>query len=210
MTLEIHYIAGGRTAGRHLAGRRAAAALGAAALLVLTACGGGSAEDSQAAGSADAGATQSEASGGEGSTSEGSGPEGSGSGSSGDSSGAVDFQPGDCLNTQQGMRDVANFEKTDCEQEHRAEYLWSLPEQTPQETGISEHLCRIVGIGAAQEKTDVYASATELLDTGSDTMHCIVYSLEDRGWSGSIVDTDMTLEKAKETIDIDKEVGRTT
>lgn len=210
----VHAAVSDRTArpGRRLS---AAAALGAAGLLVLTACGGAG-EEEPASGSADAGASQSESAGsgdGEGSgagDAEASGSEGGDSGEGGgDSAEAADFAPGDCLKTQQGMRDVANFEKVDCEGEHRAEYLWSVPEQSPEETGISEHMCRIVGIGAAQEETDVFASATELLDTRNDTMHCIVYSLEDRGWEGQIVDTGMTLEKAKDTIDIDEEVGRT-
>ncbi|XNY99856.1 hypothetical protein ACL90Y_08825 [Micrococcus luteus] len=57
---------------------------------------------------------------------------------------------------------------------------------------------------------DVFASATEFADiSDGGSQHCIVSSPEDRGWDQSTVDTDMTLEKAKETIDIDKEVGRT-
>ena len=56
----------------------------------------------------------------------------------------------------------------------------------------------------------MFASATQLTDiSDGGSQHCIVYSLEGRGWDQSIVDTDMTLEKAKETIDIDEEVGRT-
>lgn len=56
----------------------------------------------------------------------------------------------------------------------------------------------------------MFASATELTDiSGGGSQHCIVSSPEDRGWNQSTVDTDMTREKASETIDIDKEVGRT-
>lgn len=56
----------------------------------------------------------------------------------------------------------------------------------------------------------MFASATQLTDiSDGGSQHCIVSSPEDRGWDQSIVDTDMTLEKAKETIDIDEEVGRT-
>lgn len=157
-----------------------AAALSAVALLALTGCSDGTDQENtdQAETSASAEATASPSATEE-TTAE-----------------PVSFEAGDCLMADPGIRNVASFEKVDCEGEHRAEYLWAVPEADPEaeDAPDTEAACRAQTERYADE-VEVTLTATELRHATDQSQHCIMYSVDDL-WSGQTIDPSITLDEA--------------
>ena len=167
------------------------AALSAAALLALTGCSAGeeSAEQTSPTTSTSTAATESTA--GE------STDDQTTDGQSADQ--AADFQPGDCMMADPGIRDVSSFEKVDCEGEHSAEYLWAVPAA---EEGAEEEQEGPSTAGVCRAQADTYfddvevtLSAAELRNSTDQSQHCVLYSVTDP-WTGQVSDPEVTLEDA--------------
>ena len=160
-----------------------AAALSAAALLALTGCSGGADQDGTEQPTAASSSTQASGSATEESTAE-------------TEAQPVSFEPGDCLTADPGIRNVASFQKVDCEGEHTAEYLWSVPESDPadEDAPDTEAACR-AQTEEYLDEVDVPLTATELRNASDQSQHCIVYSVTDP-WTGQIVDASVTLDDA--------------